>query len=338
MPSVTDALNRTITLEQRPRRIVSLVPSVTESLAELGCADSLVAVTTFCARPESVVARMRKIGGTKNPNVEMIIELRPDLVIANKEENRSEDVEALIDAGLAVYVGYPRTAREATDELENLAALATVAPNSAKVISTVRNAIERQETLNATRPAVRVFCPIWRNPYMAVGGETFAGDLLRLAGGTNVFEDRASGGRYPQVTVAEIVAAAPDVVLLPNEPYRFTSRHRDELLALHDVPAAGAGRVFLIDGQLITWHGPRIGEALREIEQLLDTARPEWDPPVDPSAAEPDRRSASRRQPARARKRPPPSQGKSAPSVSTDLPPGLRFQVGAQDVVDDSAP
>jgi ABC-type Fe3+-hydroxamate transport system substrate-binding protein len=338
MPSVTDALNRTISLQQRPRRIVSLVPSVTESLAELGCAESLVAVTTFCARPDSVVAPLRKIGGTKNPDVEMIAELRPDLVIANKEENRSEDVEALIDAGLTVYVGYPRTAREAINELENLAALATVAPNSARVVSTVRDAIEREETLNATRPVVRVFCPIWRNPYMAVGGETFAGDLLRLAGGVNVFESHPSGGRYPQVTVEEIVAAAPDIVLLPNEPYRFTQRHRDELLALRGVPAVSAERVFLIDGQLITWHGPRIGEALREIEQLLDTARPEWEPPAESSTADSGGHSAVRRGAARATKQPPPNQNKPAPPVSTDLPPGLRFQVKTQDVVDDSAP
>ena len=338
MPTVTDALNRTITVERRPRRIVSLVPSVTESLAEMGCADSLVAVTTFCVRPKSVIAPLRKIGGTKNPDVKMITDLRPDLVIANKEENRSEDVEALIKAGLTVYVGYPRTAREAIDELDKLAVLATVAPGSAKVASTVRAAIDRQETLNTTRPRVRVFCPIWRNPYTAVGGETFAGDLLRLAGGTNVFERHRSNGRYPQVTVEEIVTAAPDVVLLPSEPYRFNNRHRDELLALHDIPAVSAEWVFLIDGQLITWHGPRIGEALREIEQLLDLARPDWEAPAEQSAAETVRRSASRRGSAPATKRLPPGRGKATRPAPTDLPPGLRFNVETQDVVDDSSP
>jgi hypothetical protein len=189
--------------------------------------------------------------------------------------------------------------------------------------------------LNTTRPPVRVFCPIWRNPYMAVGGETFAGDLLRLSGGVNVFERHESGGRYPQVTVDELVEAAPDVIVLPNEPYRFTNRHRDELLALRDIPAVKTERVFLIDGQLLTWHGPRIGEALREIEQVLDSARPEWEAPVEQASAESGRRSPGRRP--RHTPRPAPSQGKGAQPLPTGLPPGLRFDVETQDVVDDAS-
>ena len=334
MPTVTDALNRTVSVERRPSRVVSLVPSMTESLAEMGCGDSLVAVTKFCTRPASVVAPLRKVGGTKNPDVRMIIDLRPDLVLANKEENRSEDVEALIESGLTVYVGYPRTAREAVVELEKLAALTMIAAGSAKVAAPIRAEIDRQETLNATRPAVRVFCPIWRNPYMAVGGETFAGDLLRLSGGVNVFEQHRSSGRYPQVTVEEIANAAPDVILLPDEPYRFTNRHRGELLALHDVPAVRTERVYLIDGQLLTWHGPRIGEALREFELLLDSARPEWDAPAEKDVTKPSRRSRPR-SPARATRRT--AGHRTTPnSSSTDLPPGLRFEVETQDVVDDS--
>ncbi len=335
MPTVTDALNRTVSVERRPSRVVSLVPSITESLAEMGGGDSLVAVTKFCTRPKSVVAPLRKIGGTKNPDVPMIVGLRPDLVLANKEENRNEDVEALIEAGLTVYVGYPRTAREAIEEFDKLATLTMIAASSANVASAVRAAIERQETLNATRPSVRVFCPIWRNPYMAVGGETFAGDLLRLSGGLNVFEQHRSGGRYPQVTAEEVVEAAPDVILLPDEPYRFTNRHRDELLALHDVPAVRNERVFLIDGQLLTWHGPRIGAALGEFELLLDSARPEWDAPAEKEGTEPSRRSRPRT-PARAARRRP-GQSKTPRPSSTDLPPGLRFEVETQDVVDDSS-
>ncbi len=336
MPTVTDALNRTISLDRRPRLIVSLVPSVTESLAELGCADSMGAVTTFCTRPKSVVASLRKVGGTKNPNLAMIADLHPDLVIANKEENRREDIEAMIEAGLTVYVGYPRSVRDAADELEKLATLVAAPSDAGKVLSTLRGAIERQETLNSTRPRVRVFCPIWRNPYMAVGGDTFAGDLLRLAGGINVFEGHRRGIRYPQVTLKEIVAAAPDVVLLPDEPYRFSGRHRDEFLALNDIPAVSAQRVFLIDGQLITWHGPRINLALREVERLLDSARPNWKAPLDKSDAESTRPAAARRAPGATAQRPAPNRPASNPAAPAALPPGLRFNVESQDVVDDS--
>jgi ABC-type Fe3+-hydroxamate transport system substrate-binding protein len=266
----------------------------------------------------------------------MIADLHPDLVIANKEENRREDIEAMIEAGLTVYVGYPRSVREAADELEKLATLVAAPSDAGKVLSTLRGAIERQETLNSTRSRVRVFCPIWRNPYMAVGGDTFAGDLLRLAGGINVFEGHRRGTRYPQVTLEEIVAAAPDVVLLPDEPYRFSGRHRDEFLALRDIPAVSAQRVFLIDGQLITWHGPRINLALREVERLLDSARPNWKAPLDKSDVESTRPAAARRAPGATAQRPPPNRPASNPAAPAALPPGLRFNVESQDVVEDS--
>lgn len=357
MPSATDALGRIVTLERPPTRVVSLVPSVTEAIVALGLGRNLAAVTKFCVEPAEVTASLRKIGGTKDPDVDAIAALEPDLVLANVEENRRQDVQALIDAGLTVFVGYPRSVREAVDEFQTIGQLMG-APASPRAVNDAREAVERQETLNETRPRVRVFCPIWRNPYMAVAGDTYAGDLIRLAGGQNVFESHPSGSRYPQVTLKEIQEADPQLILLPDEPFRFRPRHRDELKALRDVDAVRADRLFLCDGRWLTWYGPRIAEGLEGVELLLDRARPTWTAPADPARVSERQRAKSRKasrsakpaQPSAKKKkkttaakstegrstsqrRPP--KPRSAPGEEPPLPPGLRFNVDVQDVVDE---
>ena len=274
MPSAVDGLGTEIELASTPRRIVSLVPSFTELTAALRLSKRLVGVTRFCTDPPEVTAPIRKVGGTKNPDIERIIGLEPDIVLANREENREEDVLALRDAGLAVYVGDVRTAAQVREEIARLGGLL-----SAVTLSQTRpldEALEEHEHLNRLRPRVRVACLIWRNPYMAAGGDTYIGDLLRLAGGTNVFETHRSADRYPRTTLAELAELAPDVILLPDEPYRFGKHHRDELLAQHRIPAAKAGRVHLCDGQSLTWWGVRTAGALREVADLLEGARPDW--------------------------------------------------------------
>ena len=231
MASAEDSRGRTITTALRPDRIVSLVPSVTESVAQLAGVKRLVGITKFCTEPEADAPAIRKIGGTKDPDIAAIVALAPDLVLANREENREEDIAALEAAGLQVYVGYPRTARDALEDLKTIARLlhfAMVRP----IVALVTEEIERQETLNADRPRVRVFCPIWYRPFMAAAGDTYAGDLIRLAGGENVFESHVRGNRYPQVELSEVARADPEVILLPSEPYRFGRRHRREVQAL----------------------------------------------------------------------------------------------------------
>ena len=299
MLSATDALGIEIALEGAPRRIVSLVPSFTELVAALRLGRRLVGVTRFCTDPPEVVNPVRKVGGTKNPDLERIIGLAPDVVLANREENREEDVAALRAAGLAVYVGDVRTVEQAREEVERVARLlGAVALQQTRAIG---EALEEHAHLNRVRPAVRVACLIWRNPFMAAGGDTYIGDLLRAGGGVNVFEERGGGERYPRVTLAELAAAEPEVILLPSEPYRFGRRHREELLAQHAIAASRAGRVELCDGQLLTWWGVRTAEAVREVAALLDTARPDW---VVEEV------------------------------LPADLPPGLELRVERQDTVD----
>jgi ABC-type Fe3+-hydroxamate transport system substrate-binding protein len=251
---------------------VSLVPSLTEGLFALGLGARVVGVTEWCVHPADAVARLPKVGGTKNPDHAAIRALAPDLVIANQEENRRRDVEKLEDAGLRVWVTYPRSVREGAELLEEMAGLGATEEARAAVAAPVLRAVaqaeaERAEAEAERRPPVRVFCPIWRDPWMAVGAPTYADDLIRLCGGTNVFAAHAER-RYPRVTIAEIEAAAPEVILLPDEPYAFGASDAAELRRLR-VPAASAGRIHLIDGTFVSWYGPRILRAIELLRRLL---------------------------------------------------------------------
>ena len=342
MPTALDARGRRVRLDRRPQRVVSLVPSLTESVATLADARLLVGVTKFCREPAALVAPIRKVGGTKDPDVATIVSLAPDLVLANQEENRREDIEALEAAGLTVFVGYPRGVREALAELETLAELLQVGVRLQVKLEPIRAELERQESLNAERPRLRVFCPIWRNPYLAVGGDTYAGDVLRLVGGENVFESHPSGARYPQVDLAAIRAADPELIFLPDEPYFFRERHRAELLALREIRAAREGHVVLVNGRWLTWYGPRIAEGLLRLEKCLDQARPSWQPPPRPEES-PQRPkgptpSASKaggtaRRDARKNAPKPTRRPKRSPRTDPAMPPGLRLHVQSQEEV-----
>jgi ABC-type Fe3+-hydroxamate transport system substrate-binding protein len=255
-----------VTSRRDARRIVSLVPSLTEALFALGLGPRVVGVTDWCVHPADAVAGLPKVGGTKNPALARVLELRPDLVLANREENRERDVARLREAGVDVWVTYPRTVAEALALLREVAALGAPEAVASALLAEVEEAFAGARAA-AARPPTRVFCPIWKRPWMAVGADTYAHDLLTLCGGENVFAARDER-RYPIVEEAEIVAAAPEVVLLPDEPYAFGPHDVEELAALA-IPAAGSGRIHCVDGTLISWYGPRTGRALREIGALL---------------------------------------------------------------------
>jgi ABC-type Fe3+-hydroxamate transport system substrate-binding protein len=251
-----------------PRRIVSLVPSLTEALFALGLGERVVGVTAWCVHPAEGVARLPKLGGTKDPDLDAIRALEPDLVIANHEENTQRAVAALRAAGLEVWVTYPRTVAGGVELLGALADLGAEPRARAKVLGPCERALADAQQRNAQRrDHPRVFCPIWRNPWMSVGADTYAHDLIALCGGANAFGAR-SDRRYPIVSQDEIVAAAPEVILLPDEPYAFGAADRDELAAL-PIPAARGGRIHLLDGTLVSWYGPRIALAIRTLEALV---------------------------------------------------------------------
>lgn len=249
-----------------PRRIVSLVPSLTEALFALGLGERLVGVTDWCVHPAEKVADLPKVGGTKNPDRERIAELAPDLVLANREENRRRDVEALEALGLDVWVTYPRTVGEAARLLGELADLGAMPSARTRVLEPIEAEIAAAAH-RVPQPPVPVFCPVWKDPWMAVGGDTYADDLLQVCGGRNVFAARPER-RYPIVTLEEVVEAAPEVILLPDEPYAFGPREVEELSRL-PLPAARSGRIHPIDGTLVSWYGPRIAKAIQGIGELL---------------------------------------------------------------------
>jgi len=213
------------------------------------------------------VARTPKVGREKDPDLARIRALAPDLVVANMEENRRDVVEALRAEGVPVWVIFPRTVADGIGLVRDLGALTATEATAEALARPLEVARARALTRVADRPRPRVFCPIWRGPYMTINHDTYVHDMLRTCGGDNVFA--ASPARYPTVTLEEVRAAAPDVILLPDEPYRFRAAHRADFAPLADVPAVRADRVHLVDGKLLSWYGPRIAEALERLPALL---------------------------------------------------------------------
>ena len=217
--------------------------------------------------PREAVASKLKIGGEKNPKLELIRSLTPDLVVANIEENLKEHVETLRGWGIPVFVQYPRTVADGIRMVEELGAVTGTEERAREITGELWPLYHQAERLGEVRRRVSVFCPIWRNPYMTINSDTYVHDMLRLSGGQNVFAERPE--RYPEVTLDEVAAARPDVILLPDEPYRFRKAHIQDLAPYEDVPAVRDGRIHLVDGKLLTWYGPRIGEALQTLPSLL---------------------------------------------------------------------
>ena len=266
MTGLVDASGVALELATPPRRIVSLIPSTTELLCALGLADALVGVTVYCVEPRDVVRDKTRVGGEKDPDLRVIAALTPDLVVANIEENRAEDVAALRAAGLPVWVTYPRTVAEGLAMIRELGELTGTAERARALLATLQPLYERVRADAAARNPVSVFYPIWRRPWMTIGADTYVHDLLATCGGVNVFGDQM---RYPTVTLDEVAARAPAVILLPDEPFRFRRAHVADFEAYASVPAVRDRRIHLVDGKRFSWHGPRLAEALQTVPDLL---------------------------------------------------------------------
>lgn len=246
-------------------RIVSLVPSLTETIVDFGLADSIVGRTRWCTEPADVVERIEAVGGTKNPDVARIVELRPDFVVVNKEENRLEDCREMEAAGLSLHVTHPLTVGEAADMIQALGRVCGARSEGEALATRCRDAIAAAET-RAASERVRTFCPIWRKPWMTFRRATYIGDMLERAGCTNVFGDR-DGADFFEVTLDEVLAARPELVVLPDEPFVFEPKHADELRA-----AGLDARYLFIDGKDIAWYGPRIPAALERLSRAVAEA------------------------------------------------------------------
>jgi ABC-type Fe3+-hydroxamate transport system substrate-binding protein len=239
---VRDDLGSVLPTAGAPSRVVSLVPSLTEAVA-VTAPGLLVGATDYCTHPAGLdVAR---VGGSKYPDVGAVLALRPDLVLANSEENRREDVEALRAAGLAVWVTAPQTVEQAFDSLRRMLRVCHL-----DIPQWWRDG-QTQWTSTVNRPRVTAVVPVWRKPWIALGRNTFAGDVLAHLGVDNVLAGHDD--RYPRLLIGELNTLGPDLVVLPDEPYRFTAE---------DGPEAFPGvRAALVSGRHLTWYGPSMVEA-----------------------------------------------------------------------------
>jgi ABC-type Fe3+-hydroxamate transport system substrate-binding protein len=270
--TVQDDLGTDVAVADQPERLVSLVPNVSETLWWWHLADRLVGLTDYCVAPPRVFEHATRVRGTKNPDVGEIVGLSPDLVIANEEENRRQDVQRLREAGIAVYVTRVRTVRGAADTLARLGD----AVGAAAAGQGMRHAVLRAlEQLRAPAQQLSSVCPIWRDgdhrgtdeTWWVVGSDTFAGDLLSRCGFVPAVS-APGDDRYPRRRLAELADADPSVVLLPDEPYAFNSSDAE-------VFARWRARVRHLDGTALSWWGPRTPHALGDLSRLArQLARP----------------------------------------------------------------
>ncbi|HUZ27413.1 MAG TPA: helical backbone metal receptor [Streptosporangiaceae bacterium] len=254
-----DDVGNEVKVPRSVARVVSLVPSLTEAVAS--CAPRLlVGATNWCTHPADLA--VARIGGTKNPGIEQIVGLAPDMVLANEEENRKADLDALRAAGLAVWVTRVRNLPEALTSLGRMLTVACGLPGPAWLEAAA--AAWRRVPRAVPGPAIRTaVIPVWRRPWMVLGHDTFAGDLLARLGVANLYSDHAE--RYPRVGIEEIRDAGADLVVLPDEPYRFSAS---------DGPEAFPGdSTALVSGRHLTWYGPSLTEAPAVLARQLLAAR-----------------------------------------------------------------
>lgn len=266
MPVFVDQLGREVEIPDKPSRIVSLVPSQTELLFDLGLTDEVVGITKFCVHPVEWFRTKTRVGGTKNVNSKKIQSLRPDFIIANKEENVREQIEELAK-DFPVWVSDVNNLEDALSMIENVGAITGKAEQAQTLSTKIKNnfADQKHQTLNTKLQTAYL---IWKDPYMTAGGDTFISNMLIQAGFQNVFANKS---RYPIVTIDDLLIANCQLLLLSSEPYPFKQKHIDELqIHLPDT------KIVLVDGEMFSWYGSRLLQAPsyfavlhRQIEAML---------------------------------------------------------------------
>ncbi len=249
-------------------RIVSLCPSLTELVFDLGRGADLVGRTRFCVHPAGAVDAVEKVGGTKNPKVQRIIELAPDLVLLNEEENRREDADTLAAAGLRCLVSFPMDIAGTAEMVRSIGRALGREEGAERIARDIEARSARVRQAARGEPDVSWAYLIWRQPWMTVNADTFVAALLSQAGSRNVFAARTE--RYPTIAPAEIAEANPDLILLSTEPFPFKETHADELAALTGLPRE---RFRIVDGEYLSWHGSRTPNGIDYAEAVIRQGR-----------------------------------------------------------------
>jgi ABC-type Fe3+-hydroxamate transport system substrate-binding protein len=244
-------------LPAKPQKIISLVPSQTELLYDLGLGTEVAGITKFCVHPQEWFRTKKRIGGTKNIRLQEIIALQPDLILANKEENIKEQIDELAGQ-FPVYVSDVGNYEEALKMIADTGILTYTQEQAADLISNIRTAFDQLSAQNY--PPLRTAYLIWKDPYMTIGADTFIHSMMAKAGLVNIYADE---DRYPQITPQALSEKKPELVLLSSEPYPFKQKHIDELKAF--LPGA---KIMLTDGEMFSWYGSRMLKAATYFQKL----------------------------------------------------------------------
>ena len=255
MPAYTDQMNRSVEVPSAPKRIVSLVPSQTELLFDLGLDDEIIGITKFCIHPGDKIKQKVKVGGTKQLNIGLIKELNPDLIIGNKEENERAQVEELM-RHFPVWMSDISNLNSALDMICKVGEITSKTADAVSLAATIQQQFNKF-TIQRSNKRVAYF--IWRKPYMAAGKGTFIDDMLQRCGLVNALDAE----RYPEVSAEELFAAKPDIILLSSEPYPFKDKHVREFESL--LPNT---TVKLVDGEMFSWYGSRLLHAPAYFQNL----------------------------------------------------------------------
>jgi ABC-type Fe3+-hydroxamate transport system substrate-binding protein len=259
---LTDQMNRQVEISFPPKRIVSLVPSQTELLYYLGLKDEVVGQTLFCIHPEEMHKTKPRVGGTKQYKFDVIAELKPDLIIGNKEENEREGIEALAKL-YPVWMSDIKTLNDALDMMTGIGELVNKKEKALELTTEIKKRFNNFKPTTGNRK-LRTAYFIWKGPWMAAGHDTFINEMLTRCSFENVFENETS--RYPEITNDRIKTASPDLILLSSEPYPFKEKHIDELREI--CPAA---KILLVDGELFSWYGSRLLHSAGYFQSLLSS-------------------------------------------------------------------
>ncbi len=253
----TDMLGNKVEIYFPPRRIVSLVPSQTELLFDLGLDEEVVGITKFCVHPQEWFRKKKRVGGTKTVHIDIVKMLQPDLVIANKEENTREQIEE-ISTLFPTWVSNIRTIDEGLRMIQEVGALVDKREPATRLATEIRAGFANLTKTGKPKP-VAYF--IWRKPWMCAGGDTFISDMIANVGWKNVMDNRM---RYPDITLEELKEKNPELVLLSSEPYPFKETHIAEIKAV--LPQV---QVRLVDGEMFSWYGSRMKEAVGYLQTLI---------------------------------------------------------------------
>ncbi len=257
----TDQTGFEVFMKNAPRKIISLVPSQSEYLWHIGLQNELVGVTKFCVNPVEMYKSIERVGGTKNPDIEKISKLNPDLIIGNKEENTKESIE-ILRKKFPVWLSDVNTLNDALEMMLSLGKICDRETHAQNTVALIKQGFKSCENVFLGKTCVYL---MWKKPYMAAASNTFINDVLKLLGFINLLNHKK---RYPETSIEELVELKPDYCLLSTEPYPFKETDSVELKK-----ALKNSNCVLVDGEIFSWYGSRLLNLPIYIEQLKNTLK-----------------------------------------------------------------